>query len=71
MRRTDVKLRDTATGTVVRVTYTWHADTNTLVLDPVSRLLAHHHYRVEVGSRIVDRGGNHLRATHWGFTTRG
>jgi hypothetical protein len=65
----DVKLRNLRTGNVVRATYTWHRDTNTLVVDPVRRLHDHTRYRVEVGSGIVDRGGNHLSSTHWRFTT--
>ena len=32
-------------------------------------LAAHTRYRVEVGSGVVDRGGNHLAPVHWTFVT--
>ena len=67
--RTDVRVRDARTGRLVSATYRWHADTNTLVVDPVARLGANARYRVEVGSGVVDRGGNHLAPRHWSFTT--
>ena len=66
---TDVRVRDARTGRLVSATYRWHADTNTLVVDPVARLGANARYRVEVGSGVVDRGGNHLAPRHWSFTT--
>ena len=67
--RTDVRLRDERTGTLVHATYAWDAKSHTLVLNPVERLNANTRYRVVVGAGIVDRGGNRLAPRHWGFTT--
>ncbi len=69
VRAADVRLRNARTGAVVKARYTWNARTNTLVVDPVTRLRAHTRYRVEVSSRIADRGGNLLKPTHWSFVT--
>ncbi len=65
----DVKLREAGSGRAVAVTVHWDKRTNTLLVDPVRALGAHTRYRVEVGSGVIDRGGNHLAPTHWTFTT--
>jgi hypothetical protein len=69
VRATDVRLRNARTGNIVKATYTWNRDTNTVTLDPAHRLRADTRYRIDVGSGIVDRGGNHLNPVHWGFVT--
>ena len=69
VRAGDVTLRVASTGQAVKARYAWDKASNTLVLDPAKSLSAHTKYRVEVGHGVVDRGGNHLSAVHWSFTT--
>ena len=65
----NVRLRNTHTGLIVRVRFTWVASTNTVVLDPRLLMYPHTRYRIEVLSTLYDRGGNRVAPTAWTFTT--
>ncbi len=64
-----VRVRNTRSGRIVRTRSTWLAESNTLVLDPALRMYPRTRYRVEVTTRVVDQGGNHVRKESWTFVT--
>ena len=65
----NVRLRNLHTGLIVRVTFSWVASTNTVILDPRLLMYPHTRYRIEVRSTLYDRGGNHVAPTTWSFAT--
>ena len=69
LKGTPVVVRNARTGNAVRATTSWDAHTHVLVVNPVNRLQAHTRYRVEIGTGVVDRGGNHIVPVHWWFVT--
>ena len=69
LKGTPVVVRNARTGNAVRATTSWDAHTHVLVVNPVNRLQAHTRYRVEIGTGVVDRGGNHIGPVHWWFVT--
>jgi type VII secretion-associated serine protease mycosin len=65
-----VALRDLTTNTVVPISVSYNADAFTAQLRPSpTRLEPNHTYRLEIGTGVVDRGGNSVTPATRTFTT--